>query len=107
MTGASANPINNFVSWFQAISINMDPESQRKVLAASRKAASSVFMDVGNDETGSIIMETTPDVRRVEYRAEMAAVGFTPQNKGEKGSTESRQLKLNKLHSPKLLSKQE
>ena len=56
----------------------MDPESQRKVLAASRKAASSVFVDVGNDETGSIAMETTPDVRRVEYRAEMAAVGSTP-----------------------------
>ena len=80
MTESSATPINNFVSWFQAILANMHPESQRKALAASRKAASSVFMDVGNNETGSIAVETPiqKDVRRVKYRAEMATVWFTP-----------------------------
>ena len=53
----------------------MNTEAQRRVLAASRKAASSVLTDVGDDEASSIAVETAPvatapvqgDVRRVEY----------------------------------------
>ena len=85
MMEASVTPINNFVSWFQAISANMDPESQRRTLDDFRKAASSVFMDVRN-KTTSITVETTPvqkDVRRVEYSVGMATVVFIPQNKDE------------------------
>ena len=76
VVGADVTPINNFVQWFQVISANMNTEAQRRALAASRKAASS---DVGDDEVSSIAVETAPvqdDVRRVEYSAEMAEVGF-------------------------------
>ena len=69
MTGADAAPINNFVQWFQAISANMNTEAQKRALAASRKAASSVFADVGDDEVSSIAVQVAPvqgDVRRVE-----------------------------------------
>ena len=69
--GADAAPMR----WFQAISANMNVEA----LAASRKAASSVLADVGDDEESSIAAEAAPaqgDVRRVEYSAEMAEVGF-------------------------------
>ena len=52
--------INNFVQWFQAISANINTETQRRALAASRKAASSVFADVGDDEASSIAVKTAP-----------------------------------------------
>ena len=58
----------------------MNTEAQKRALAASRKAASSEFTDVGDDEVSSIAVETAPvwgDVRRVEYSAEMAEVGFS------------------------------
>ena len=41
VVGTSATWINNFVHWFQAILANMNPEAQRRALAAPRKAASS------------------------------------------------------------------
>ena len=63
LAGADAALINNFMRWFQAISANMNVEAQKRALVASRKAA-SVFADVGGD------------VRRVEYSAEMAEIGF-------------------------------
>ena len=47
VVGTSATLINNFVHWFQAILTNMNPEAQRRALAASRKAALSVFTDAG------------------------------------------------------------
>ena len=43
---ADVTSINNFVQWFQGISANMNAEAQKRALAASRKAASSVFTDV-------------------------------------------------------------
>ena len=69
---------------------------------ASRKAASLVFADAGADETSSIAVKTAPalgDARKVKYSAEMAAVGFSPQNRDEKHPSEDQQLKLNKLWS--------
>ena len=61
----------------------MNAEAQKRALAASRKAASSVFTDVGDDEDSSVAAEAAPaqgDVRRVEYSAEMAEIGFPAQN---------------------------
>ena len=58
---------------------NMNVEAQKRALVASRKAASSVFADVGDDEESLIAAEAAPvqsDVRRVEYSAEMAEIGF-------------------------------
>ena len=78
-TGADAAPIHNFVQWFQANSANMNAEAQERALAASRKAASSVFADVGDDEDSSAKVAAAPaigDVRRVEYNAEMGEIGF-------------------------------
>ena len=88
--GTGATPINNFVHWFKVISTNMNPEAQRRALAASRKAASSVFTDAGVDEADSIAVKTAPalDVRKVEYSTEMAAVGFAPQNTDDKCPSE-------------------
>ena len=60
VVGADVAPINNFVQWFQAISANMNTEAQKRALAASRKAASSVFADVGDDEVSSIAVKTAP-----------------------------------------------
>ena len=63
------------MQWFQVISANMNTEAQRRALAASRKAASSVFTDVGDEEVSLIAVQTAPaqgDVRKVEYSAEMA-----------------------------------
>ena len=60
LAGADAVPINNFVRWFQAISTNMNAEVQKWALAASRKAASSVFTDVGDDEESSIAAKAAP-----------------------------------------------
>ena len=45
--------INHFVQWFQAISANMNAEAQRRALSSSRKAASSIFTDEGDDEESS------------------------------------------------------
>ena len=53
----------------------MNVEAQKRALVASRKAASSVFTDVGDDEESLIAAEAASaqgDVRRVEYSAEMA-----------------------------------
>ena len=91
MVGADVAPINNFVQWFQAISSNMNTKAQKRALAASRKAASSVFTDVGDDEASSIAVKTTPaktapvqgDVRRVEYSVEMAEVGFSSRSRDQ------------------------
>ena len=60
LAGNDAAPINHFVQWFQAISANMNVEAQRRALAASRKAASSVFTDVGDDEESLIVAESAP-----------------------------------------------
>ena len=57
----------------------MKAEAQKGALAASRKAASSVFTDVGDGEESSMAAEAAPaqgDVRKVEYSAEMAEIGF-------------------------------
>ena len=59
----------------------MNPEAQQRALAASRKAASSVLADAGDDEVDLIAVKTAPTlagVRKVEYNTEMAAVGFAP-----------------------------
>ena len=60
VVGADVTPINKFVQWFQAISANMNTEAQRRPLAASRKAASSVLTDVWDDEASSIAVKTIP-----------------------------------------------
>ena len=81
VVGTSATPINNFVHWFQAVSANMNLEAQQRALAASRKAASSVFVDAGDDEASLMTVKTAPaprDVRKVEHRTELAVVGFAP-----------------------------
>ena len=60
----------------------MNAEAQKRALAASSKAASLVFADVGSDEHSSAIAEAAPaqgDVRRVEYSAEMAEIGCLKQ----------------------------
>ena len=38
----------------------MNTEAQKRALAASRKAASSDFADVGDDELGLIAVKTAP-----------------------------------------------
>ena len=84
MVGADVTPINNFVQWFQAISANINTEAQKRALAVSKKAASSVFTDVGDDEASLITVKIAPvktapvsgDMRRVEYNVEMAEVRF-------------------------------
>ena len=53
-------PINHFVQWFQAISVNMNAEAQRRALSASQKAASSVFADEGNDEISLNMIKVAP-----------------------------------------------
>ena len=60
VVGADVTPINNFVQWFQVISANMDTEAQRRALATSRKAASSIFTDVGDEEASSIAVPAAP-----------------------------------------------
>ena len=60
IVGPDVTPINNFMQWFQAISANMNTEAQRRALAASRKAASSVFTDVGDEEVSLIAVQTAP-----------------------------------------------
>ena len=83
----------------------MITEAQKRALAASRKAASSVFTNVGDDEVSLIAAETPPvetararsDVRRVEYSAEMAEVGFSSWSRDGGCPLRGRQLELNKL----------
>ena len=61
----------------------MNAEAQRRALSASQKAASSVFADEGDDEESLNMIKVAPvrgDLRRVEYSAEMAEVGFPSQN---------------------------
>ena len=99
-TRADAAPINNFVQWFQAISGNMNAEAHKRALGASRKAASLVFTDVGDDEDSSAIAEAAPawgDVRRVEYSAEMAEIGFPAQSRNQRDSPKETQQGLDKL----------
>ena len=60
LVGTDAVPINHFVQWFQAISANMNAEAQKRAIAASRTAASSVFTDVGDDEESLIAAEAAP-----------------------------------------------
>ena len=79
LAGTDVALINHFMRWFQAISANMNAEAQRRALAASQKAASSVFADEGDDEGSSNVVKAAPvqgDLRRVEYNAEMAEIGF-------------------------------
>ena len=81
VVGTSATPINNFMHWFQAMSANMNLKTQQRALAASRKAASSIFIDAGDDIMSSIADKTAPhlgDVRKVKYSTELATVGFAP-----------------------------
>ena len=60
VVGADATPINNFVQWFQTISANMNTEAQKRALAAYRKAALSVFTDVGDDTASLMAVKTAP-----------------------------------------------
>ena len=79
MAGTDAALINHFLQWFQVISANMNAEAQKRALVASRKAASSVFTDVEDDEESLTAAEAAPvqsDLRRVEYSADMAETGF-------------------------------
>ena len=78
----------------------MNAEAQNRALAASRKAASSVFTDVGDDEVSSIAVQAAPvqgDVRKVEYSVETVEIGFPSQSRDQGGSPRERQLELNKL----------
>ena len=80
----------------------MNAEAQTRARAASRKAASSVFADVRDDEASSILVQAAPiqgDVRKVEYSAELAEVGFPSQSMDRGGSLREQQLELNKLQS--------
>ena len=89
--GTSATLINNFVHWFKVILANMNLEAQQRALAASRKVASLVFTDAGDDEMSLIAVKTVPalgDVRKVKYSAEMVVVGFPPQNRDDRHSLE-------------------
>ena len=60
MAGTDVVPINHFVQWFQAISANMNAETQRRALAASWKAASSVFANEGDDEGSLNVVKAAP-----------------------------------------------
>ena len=68
----------------------MNAEAQKRTLVASSKAASSVFTDVGDDEDSSAVAKEAPaqgDVRRVEYSAEMAEIGFPAQSRDQRDSS--------------------
>ena len=57
----------------------MSAEAQKGALAASRKAASSVFTDIGDDEASLIAVKAAPvpgDVRRVEYNGKGLKLAF-------------------------------
>ena len=78
----------------------MNAEAQKTALATARKAASLVFADVGDDEDSSAITEAAPawtDVKRVEYSAEMAEIGFPAQSRDQRDSPKKHQQGLDKL----------
>ena len=80
----------------------MNTEAQKRILVASRKAASSVITDVGDDEESSIAAEAAlarGDVRRVKCSAEMAGIGFPAQSGDQRDSPNEWQLRLDKLRS--------
>ena len=82
-----AAPINHFVHWFQAISANMNAEAQKRALPASQEVASSVFADEWHGEESLKVVGEAPvqsDLRRVEYSAEMAEIGFLPQSRDQR-----------------------
>ena len=100
LAGADAMPIHNFVQGLQAISANMNVEAQKKALAASRKAVSSVFTDVGDDEESSIAAEVAQaqgDVRRIEYSAEMTEIGFPARSRDQRDSPKEQPHRNDKL----------
>ena len=77
----------------------MNAEAQKRALAVSRKAASSVFADVEDDEDILIAAEAAPaqgDVRRVEY-SEMAEIGFPAQSRDRRNSPKEQQHRLDKF----------
>ena len=68
----------------------MNAETQRRALAASWKAASSVFTNEGDGEGSLNVVEAAPvqgDLRRVEYSAEMTEIGFASQNRDQRDSS--------------------
>ena len=78
----------------------MNAEAQKRALAASRKAASLVFTDVGDDQDSSVAAEAAPaqgEVRRVEYSTEMAEIGFPAQNRDQRDSPKEWEHRLEKL----------
>ena len=80
---AEAGLISHFIHWFQTISANLDTEVQKRALSALQKAASSVLTNEWYDEGKSNVVEASPvqsDLRRVEYSAEMAEIGFPHQS---------------------------
>ena len=72
----------------------------KRAFAAFRKAALSMFPDVGDDETSLIAVPAPPvrvDVRRIEYSAEMAELGFPSKSRAQGLSPKEWQIELNKL----------
>ena len=79
---ADVGPINHFVCWFQTTSANLNVEAQKRALTALSEAASSILTNEWYDEGKSdavIVAPVRSDLRRVEYSAEMAEIGFPPQ----------------------------
>ena len=67
----------------------MNAEAYKRALVASRKAASLVFADVGDDEDSTTVAKAAPawgDVRQVKYSAEMAEIGFPTQSRDQRDS---------------------
>ena len=60
LAGTDVALINHFMQWFQVIFANMNVEAQRRALAASWKAASSVFTNKGDDEGSLNLVEAAP-----------------------------------------------
>ena len=78
----------------------MNAEAQKRALVASRKAASSVFADVGDDEDNCAVAKAAPaqvDVKRVECSAEMAEISFPAQSRDRRDSPKGQQQGLDKL----------
>ena len=76
---AEFGPINHFVCWFQTISANLNVEAQKSASSASQEAASSVLANEWYDKGKSDAVKVAPvrgDLRRVEYSAKMAEIGF-------------------------------
>ena len=96
LAGTDVVPINHLVWWFQAISANMNVEAQRRAIAASQKAASSVFANERSDEGSSNVQG---DLRRVEYSAEMAEIGFPSWSGDERDSPMEWQNQLDQFRS--------